>query len=81
MANKVKFVLNRAGVAELMKSAEMVSILNEYASSAVSKLGNGFGSSTHIGKTRANVQVKAETPHAYFSNRKHNSILKAVFSK
>lgn len=81
MAEKVKFELNKAGVAELMKSSEMVSVMNEYANSALSRLGNGFGTSVHIGKTRANVQVEAETIEARNSNRKHNSILKAVFGK
>lgn len=78
---KVKFELNKAGVAELMKSQEMISIMNRYASNALGRLGDGFGSSVHVGKNRANVEVRAETFRARASNRKHNSILKAVFSK
>lgn len=75
---KVKFELNRAGVRELMKSNEMVSILEGYGSKALSSLGDGYEAETYQGSNRANVEVKAVTFKARRDNMKNNTILKAV---
>lgn len=76
---KVKFELNRAGVRELLKSSEMQSALNEYAQTALGRLGDGYEVSTHVGSNRANAEVAAVTYAAKSENLKDNSILKAVF--
>lgn len=73
-----KFILNRAGVRELMQSEEMQEILIEKGSAAVSRLGPGYDYNLHIGKTRANVNVYADSIKAKRQNAKHNTILKAV---
>lgn len=78
MATKVRFQLNRSGVAELMKSAEMVSIMEEYGSKALSTLGDGYEMNTHIGRNRANVEIEAVTYKAKRDNLENNTILKAV---
>ncbi len=78
MAN-VKFVLNRAGVAELMRSDEMMKILRDHADRAQASLGAGYEVTTHVGPSRANAMVSAETFAAKRENLKSNSILKAVF--
>ena len=78
MAN-VKFVLNRAGVAELMRSDEMMKILRDHADRAQASLGTGYEVTTHVGPSRANAMVSAETFAAKRENLKSNSILKAVF--
>lgn len=78
MANKVKFQLNRAGVRELMKSPEMMEICRNYAESAVNRLGDGYETSTYVGKNRVNAEVKAVTYQAAADNLRNNSILKAV---
>ena len=49
-----KFILNRAGVAELMKSPEMVAFLKETAKTIQNKVGDGYETSTFVGKNRAN---------------------------
>lgn len=79
MSSGFKFVLNREGVRELMQSPEMEAICKEYADRAVESLGDGYVSTTHVGKTRANASVYAESYKAKRENNKTNSIIKAVF--
>lgn len=74
-----KFELNRAGVAELMRSSEMRGILAGYGDRVLSQCGDiGYEAETRVGKTRASTVVRAETPHAYYSNRKHHTLQKAL---
>ena len=76
--SKVKFVLNRAGVRQLMQSEEMQAILNEKSSNALNQLGDGYKSDIYIGKNRGNAMVWADSIKAKRENLKHNTILKAV---
>jgi len=76
--SKVKFVLNRAGVRQLMQSEEMQSILKDKADAALNSLGEGYKSDIYIGKNRANAMVWADSIKAKRENLKHNTILKAV---
>lgn len=78
MSKKVKIVLNRDGVREMMQSAEMQSLLSETASAIVSRCGPGYSSDIYVGRNRANAMVKTETFEARRDNRKNNTILKAV---
>lgn len=73
-----KFVLNRAGVAELMKSAEMQAVLRDKAIAIRNQCGDGYEQDIYVGKNRANAMVSAETIKAKRSNAKHNVLLKAV---
>lgn len=75
---KVKIVLNREGVRDLLRSDEMQSILREHANAALSQLGDGYEVTEHVGRNRANAQIAATEPKAYFENLKNNTILKAV---
>lgn len=77
MAN-VKFVLNRDGVRDLMKSSEMMEVCKDYANGALSRLGDGYTVTTYVGKTRVNAEVAAETFKARRENSKDNTILKAL---
>lgn len=87
MAKKVKFELNRAGVAELLKGSEMQQILSDYAGQVQRRCtAGGAGSDeyeavTEIKGTRAVATVRAASAHAYYSNLKHNTLLKAVSGK
>ncbi len=80
MAN-FKFVLNREGVRDLLRSKEMMDICSDYANSALGRLGSGYEVTTHTGANRVNAQVAAETFAAKRENLKSNTILKAVFGK
>lgn len=73
-----KFILNRSGVAELMRSAEMVAILKEKAKSVQAKAGDGYETSTFVGKNRANVSIKTKSRKAIRDNNKNNTLLKAL---
>jgi len=76
--SKQKFVLNRAGVRELMQSDAMVNVLQSYASTAMASLGDGYESSTYVGRNRANVRIEAVTSAAKKENSDNNTLLKAV---
>jgi len=76
--SKFKFVLNRAGVRQLMQSEEMQNILKEYATGIRNRCGEGYEQDIYIGKNRANAMVWADSIKAKRENLKHNTILKAV---
>ena len=78
MSKKTKFVLNRSGVRELMKSAAMQEVSKEYATGIRNRCGDGYTQDIHVGKTRANAMVSAETYQAKRDNLENNTILKAV---
>lgn len=73
-----KFVLNRAGVAQLLKSSEMQSGLKAKAKIIRERCGDGYEQDIYVGKNRANAMVSSETIKAKRSNSKHNTLLKAV---
>lgn len=76
--SKVKFELDRAGVAELMKSGSMQSILRSEASNVRNRAGAGYSQDLYVGKNRANAHVWAESKEAKSDNLKHNTLLKSV---
>ena len=78
--SKVKFELNRAGVRELMQSPEAAAVCKSYADRICSMAGDGFEVTTHVGKTRANASVYAETQEARKDNYENNTLLKALGS-
>lgn len=75
--NKVKVVLNRKGVSELLKSQEAMNVCREYAEKIRAKAGAGYEISTYVGKTRVNAMVYADTYEARLDNYKNNTLLKA----
>lgn len=75
---KVEIVLNPAGVRELLKSDAMMQICKQHANRAVAALGDGYAVNTHVGASRVNAEVTAETFLARRDNMKNNSILKAL---
>ena len=76
--SKMKFVLNKAGVSELLKSPEMQAILSGYASAAANRAGDGYSSEVHIGKKRAYANIFAETYEARQDNLDNNTLLKSL---
>lgn len=76
--SKVKVKLNRKGVSDLMKSAEIQTVLKEYATGIKNRCGEGYEQDIHVGKNRANAMVSATTYQAKADNMKNNTILKAV---
>lgn len=78
MAKKLKVVLKRKGVRELLKYPEMLAVCKEFAYKAQSKLGKDYVVTYRIGKKRVNASIKANTPKAIKDNLKNNTILKAL---
>ncbi len=79
MSNFV-FKLNRKGVAELMKSQAMQSVLKEHATTIKNRAGDGYEQDIYVGKNRANAMVYADSIKAKRDNKKNNILLKAVKS-
>ena len=75
--SKVKVVLNRKGVSELLKSQEAMNVCREYAEKIRDRAGAGYEISTYVGKTRVNAMVYADTYEARLDNYKNNTLLKA----
>ena len=71
-----KFVLNRAGVRELMQSQEMQDVLVEFAGQVAEDAGDGYD--VYIGVNRANVSVVTATEEAAADNLDHNTLEKAI---
>lgn len=78
--NSYKFELNREGVKQLMQSAEMRALLDETAQHIADNAEGAYKVDTRTGKTRANAQVSCADAHTYYSNLKHNNLLKAMAS-
>lgn len=72
------FKLNRAGVRQLMQSAEMQSVLRDKASQIQNRCGDGYEHDIMVGRNRANAMVSASTYAAKRDNMDNNTLLKAV---
>lgn len=77
---KVKVVLNRSAVREMLKSPEMEDICRDRASAAIQSLGDGYTVNTFQGKNRVNAEIAAESFQARKENMENNTILKALMS-
>lgn len=75
---KIKIVLNKDGVRELLQSEEMQKLVKDYADGVKERAGEGYESSVVVGKLRARASVKAESRRAKWDNIKNNTLLKAV---
>lgn len=73
-----RFELNRAGVAELMKSAEMQRVLQRYATKIKNRSGAGYEQDIYVGRNRANARVWPETTQARRDNYENNTLLRSV---
>lgn len=76
--SKLEIELDSAGIQALLKSQEIMDVLQEQADNIRAQLGDQYQTSQHIGKTRANVSVYTEDPEALRNNSEHNTMLKAM---
>ena len=78
MAN-TKIKLNISGLRELRNDPGVCAELQKQANAVAERAGEGFvAEQVQHGATRARCKVHADTPHAYYSNMKHNTLLKAL---
>lgn len=76
--SKLEIQLDSAGIQTLLKSQEIVDVLQSQADNIRAQLGDQYQTSQHIGKTRANVSVYTEDPDALQDNATNNTMLKAM---
>ena len=76
MSSKVKVVLDRAGVGELLKCDEIIDVLISEAQSIADNAGEGYD--VYVGPNRANVSVATNTEDAYNDNLDNNTMEKAM---
>lgn len=53
-----RFLLNKAGVKQMLRSGEMLSVCEEYARAYASSQGLADNNDVHVGKTRVNVALR-----------------------
>lgn len=87
MSKKFKFELNKSGVGELLKGDKMGSILEEITETVRGNTGgigncpsSEYKASVKNKGTRLVGTVSVDSRHAYYSNMKHNTLLKALRS-
>lgn len=78
--SKTKFVLNRDGVKELLKGPEMKSIILDYGEQVQSAAGGDYKVELVSGENRVWATISPDSIPAYYSNLKHNTLLKALGS-
>lgn len=76
--SKLKIVLNKQEVRNMLRSKEMMNICKEHAQKAQSKLGDGYEVKPYTGANRVNVSLSATTKKAQKENHENNTILKAL---
>ena len=72
------FELDREGVRELLRSAEVTAMLE---AEARARCPEGCSVNTYTGRNRANAEIKTETGEAYQANLERNTLLKALGKK
>lgn len=78
MTRKVRVVLNKRGVRNLLKDEDLRQVCADHANKALAKLGDGYETDTYTGKTRSNAMIWASSAKARRDARKNNAIWKAV---
>lgn len=71
--------LNISGLRELRNDPGVCDELQRQANAVAQRAGEGFvAEQVQHGTTRARCKVHADTAHAYYSNLKHNTLMKAI---
>lgn len=76
--SKVKVILNKSGVRQLLKSHEMKVGLGDIAQNIASKAGEGYESDIKYMRTRVIASAYTATEEAMKDNDKNNTLRKAV---
>lgn len=78
---KVKVWIDKDAFSEVvLKGAGMQAAVREAADATLAIVGEEYEATVSAGGRRVVGRVHAATPHAYYSNRKHNTLLKAIGS-
>lgn len=79
-SSDITFVLNPAGVRELLRSPQMQSIIREKAEEKAMACGQGYEASVHVGVNRAYANIYPATKEAYQDNLDNNTLEKVIRS-
>lgn len=74
--SNIRVKLNKAGVRELLKSGEVMAMLESEAKARAARAGDGYTVNTYVGKNRCNAEIVAETQEARRDNLKNNTLLR-----
>ena len=78
---KVKVWIDRDAFSEVvLKGDGLKALVRSAADAVVDNAGDEFEATVNVGSRRVNARVHPATAHAYYSNRKHNTLLKAMGS-
>ncbi len=73
-----KFVIDKKGVFELMKSPRMQEVISDKARAVKNRCGSGFEQDIYVGRHRANAGIFAETQKAKKQCYENNILLKEL---
>lgn len=79
--SKVKIELDPQAISDLLKSDGARQVVEDKANEVCNRAQSGglkYGTDTRVGPHRAVARVYPESIHAYYSNLKHNTLLKAL---
>lgn len=79
MSNKVKIVMNRAGMKELLHSSEIESALMNVGNRVQSRAGENFGAFAVNMPSRSIVRVSAINYNGIKENSENNVLLKSLY--
>lgn len=77
---KLKIVLNRKGVRELLQSPEISRCCEQVAKSKAKAMGSQYEVESFIAQTRVVFRIYTDDPSAIDDNLKNNTMLKAISS-
>lgn len=77
---KLRIELNEAGIRQLLQSAEMRAKVEQIGHNVEAAAGDGYEAETRVSGDRVACKVMPSTPHAYYSNLKHNTLQKALWA-
>ena len=78
MSSKFRIEMNKAGLRELFTSSGVVSLVTQATGRVQSAAGEGYEMEILDNGKRPRGIVRAATPHAYYSNRKHHTLQRAI---
>lgn len=76
--SKVRIELNRAGIAQILKSPSMRSAVEKRARQIATTAGPGYEADSMIGRNRARASVYTKSFRARRDNSRHNTILRSL---
>lgn len=78
MSVGVRVRMNRAGVRQLLRSPEVVADLERRARAIAEAAGDGHEIDSSVGRNRARVEVRTDTPAAKAREAKHRTLTASI---